>query len=135
MTSMMNDRTWPGGARPTQTPPTGGSVGDHSAAHGTPMFRAPAVAAAAMEGDGVWIRSLIERADAVTRSHGGGSGTTSTCADHNSVPTMEEMERRLIQYALHVAGGSVPEAANSLGLSEATIYRKIKKYKLSRVRT
>jgi DNA-binding NtrC family response regulator len=44
-----------------------------------------------------------------------------------SVPSIQEMERRLILHALELTSGSVPEAARHLGLSEATLYRKIKK--------
>jgi len=45
-------------------------------------------------------------------------------------PSMEEAGRRLILEALHRTSGSVAEAAKQLEISEATIYRKIKKYSL-----
>ena len=48
------------------------------------------------------------------------------------VPTMEEMERRLIQQALDVSEWFVPAAARRLGISEATVYRKIKRYGFTR---
>lgn len=50
-----------------------------------------------------------------------------------AVPTMEEMERNLIAEALRLCGGKVYEAARRLQISEATIYRKIKKFSLTRV--
>jgi transcriptional regulator with PAS, ATPase and Fis domain len=49
-----------------------------------------------------------------------------------AIPSMEEMERQLVVRALEAADGSVPTAAKQLGLSEATLYRKIKKYGLTR---
>jgi transcriptional regulator with PAS, ATPase and Fis domain len=49
------------------------------------------------------------------------------------IPSIQEMERELILRALRVTSGSVHEAAKHLGLSEATLYRKIKKYGLSRL--
>jgi DNA-binding NtrC family response regulator len=48
------------------------------------------------------------------------------------IPTISEMERQLILEALRLASGSVPEAAKQLGLSPATLYRKVKKYGISR---
>jgi len=50
----------------------------------------------------------------------------------DTLPSMEEAERRLILEALHRTAGSVAEAAKQLDISEATIYRKIKKYGLQR---
>ncbi len=46
------------------------------------------------------------------------------------LPSIQEMERRLIVQSLELAKGSVPEAAEQLGLSQSTLYRKIKKYGL-----
>ena len=42
--------------------------------------------------------------------------------------SIEDMERRMIADALAAHGGSVPAASKALGISEATIYRKIKKF-------
>jgi DNA-binding NtrC family response regulator len=41
-------------------------------------------------------------------------------------------ERRLIQEALARAGQSVPEAAKLLGISRATLYRKVEEYGIPR---
>jgi two-component system, repressor protein LuxO len=41
---------------------------------------------------------------------------------------LADVERRAIEHALRVCGGSVPRAARGLGVSEATIYRKLKAY-------
>lgn len=49
-----------------------------------------------------------------------------------AIPSIREMEHRLILRALELTSGSVPGAAEHLGLSEATLYRKIKKFGISR---
>ena len=49
-----------------------------------------------------------------------------------TIPSVEQMQRQLILEALELTAGSVPKAAKHLGLSEATLYRKIKKFGLSR---
>jgi DNA-binding NtrC family response regulator len=48
------------------------------------------------------------------------------------VLSIEKMEQNLIMRALELTSGSVREAARQLGLSEATLYRKMKKYGISR---
>ncbi len=56
-----------------------------------------------------------------------------TCSvDDNHIPSISQMERQLIAQTLMVTSNSVPSAAKSLGLSEATLYRKIRKYNISR---
>ncbi len=45
---------------------------------------------------------------------------------------IDQWERRLIHKALERTGGSVPEAAELLGISRATAYRKIAEYDISR---
>lgn len=56
---------------------------------------------------------------------------TSGAAD-KPILSIPEMERRLILQALELTSDSVPAAAKHLGLSEATLYRKIKKFGISR---
>ncbi len=51
------------------------------------------------------------------------------------IPSMLEMEHSLILHALKLTSNSVPDAAKHLGLSEATLYRKIKKLGISRAYT
>jgi Nif-specific regulatory protein len=41
-------------------------------------------------------------------------------------------EKKLIEEALQRAAGKVPEAANLLGLSRATLYRKLEEYQIGR---
>jgi DNA-binding NtrC family response regulator len=45
---------------------------------------------------------------------------------------LEEQEKEAIKKALIVAGGRRKEAAESLGISERTLYRKIKEYGLEK---
>jgi len=49
-----------------------------------------------------------------------------------TIPSIEQMEHDLILSALQLSSNSVPDAARQLGISEATLYRKLKKYGLSR---
>ncbi|MHC4154104.1 MAG: sigma-54-dependent transcriptional regulator [Planctomycetota bacterium] len=49
-----------------------------------------------------------------------------------AVLSIEKMEQHLILRALELTSGSVREAARQLGLSEATLYRKMKKFGISR---
>ncbi|MHC4394183.1 MAG: sigma-54-dependent transcriptional regulator [Planctomycetota bacterium] len=48
------------------------------------------------------------------------------------IPSIREMEYRLILQALELTSDSIPKAARHLGVSEATLYRKIKKFGISR---
>jgi DNA-binding NtrC family response regulator len=50
----------------------------------------------------------------------------------NHILSISQMERQLIVQALMLTSNSVQSAAKSLGLSEATLYRKIKKYRILR---
>ncbi|MEM1070953.1 MAG: helix-turn-helix domain-containing protein [Planctomycetota bacterium] len=45
---------------------------------------------------------------------------------------IDEWEQRLIRKALQKTGGSVPEAAQLLGISRATAYRKLSEYNIER---
>jgi len=47
----------------------------------------------------------------------------------DEVVTLEEMERRHIEHALRVEGGSVDRAAARLGVSRSTLYQKLKRYR------
>ena len=51
------------------------------------------------------------------------------------IPSMEEMEHNLILQALELSNGSVRQTAKQLGISEATLYRKMKKFGISRTFT
>lgn len=55
-----------------------------------------------------------------------------THAKDEPILSISEMERHLILKALELTSNSVPAAARHLGLSEATLYRKIKKFGISR---
>ncbi len=71
---------------------------------------------------------IINGAHRLSTSSSSQSGTE----PHKTIPSIEEMERRLILEALELTSGSVPNAAKQLGLSEATLYRKIKKFGITR---
>ncbi|MFQ5905258.1 MAG: sigma-54-dependent transcriptional regulator [bacterium] len=47
------------------------------------------------------------------------------------MPTIEEMEKQLIERALRQSGGNKGKAADMLGVGRKTIYRKIRKYGIS----
>jgi len=48
-----------------------------------------------------------------------------------AMPTIEEMEKQLIERALRESGGNKGKAADMLGVGRKTIYRKIRKYGIS----
>ena len=50
---------------------------------------------------------------------------------HHLLRPMERMEYEALAEALQNANGNVREAARRLGLGQATVYRKIKKYRLT----
>lgn len=52
--------------------------------------------------------------------------------EKKDIPSISDMERSLIIQALESSSYSVPVAAKILGFSEATLYRKIKKFGLTR---
>jgi len=44
--------------------------------------------------------------------------------------TLEELERAMVQRALHEHGGNISRAATALGLSRAALYRRLEKFGL-----
>ncbi len=69
---------------------------------------------------------LIESADLGLHDQGGGIELDTLRIDH--------WERKLIVEALKRASGNVPESAKLLGLSRATLYRKLDEYQIERTR-
>jgi DNA-binding NtrC family response regulator len=59
------------------------------------------------------------------------SGEHSPAPDASSLRAIDRMERDAIMEALRASNGKVSEAARLIGLSQATIYRKIKKFGIS----
>lgn len=55
-----------------------------------------------------------------------------TPADDKGFPSLEELERQAILQALDRTNGHVVRAAKMLGLGQATVYRKIKQYGITR---
>ena len=54
-------------------------------------------------------------------------------APGGAIPTLEEMERAHIELALRVSGGHRSHAAASLGISERSLYRKLREYGLESI--
>jgi len=77
-----------------------------------------------LAGDGAISRSLIEEEPALRKALLGG------LADDEPVFSLEKSEREQIRRALESSGGNRNRAAKLLGISRATIYRKIKEYDL-----
>jgi DNA-binding NtrC family response regulator len=48
------------------------------------------------------------------------------------IVSLEELERKAILETLSLLGNNVTETAKQLGISKATLYRKIKRYNISR---
>lgn len=51
----------------------------------------------------------------------------------DDIPTLQEMEKRLIQTALERLNGNQSEAAKRMGISRSTLWRKMKEYGISKV--
>ena len=56
--------------------------------------------------------------------------STSISPTPKTASTIQEMEKQALVEALKIAGGNVEKSAQSLGISRATCYRKIKKYQI-----
>lgn len=52
--------------------------------------------------------------------------------DENGIPTIQEMERGLIERTLQKLDGNQTETAKSLGISRSTLWRKMKEYSIDR---
>jgi DNA-binding NtrC family response regulator len=74
---------------------------------------------------------LTELAEVVS-DRGPRTGRQTAERSDESLLSIQEMERNLVLQALKLTSGSVREAARHLGLSQATLYRKIKKFGISR---
>jgi transcriptional regulator of acetoin/glycerol metabolism len=83
---------------------------------------------------------LLNLPAAIRRNHGEGKGrpySTSAPTGYDQgedvifplkIIPMEELERKAMQHALHVANGNLTLAAKKLGMGRATFYRKLAKY-------
>ena len=65
-------------------------------------------------------------------SWGWGSWMNNMVRHEDDIPTMEEVEAFLIQRALNVCDGNLVKACRRLGISRATMYRRIEKLGLKR---
>lgn len=59
-----------------------------------------------------------------------GLQNTTPAYDGGKVSTMEEMESKAIESAIHQYRGNLTEAAKALGIGRATLYRKVKQYQI-----
>jgi len=51
-------------------------------------------------------------------------------AESRALPTLAEVEKRMLRYALKVTGGNISEVARVLGIGRVTVYRKLEKHNL-----
>ncbi len=72
--------------------------------------------------------SAADQADLSTASTA--SPDTATVEPEDTIIPLEQLEREAISNALRICGGSAYEAASRLGISPATMYRRIKLYNL-----
>lgn len=73
--------------------------------------------------------SLISKED-IERCIDSGPKEHSPASTESSASTLEEMERARIRRALADCNGNVTRAAASLGITRASLYRRIEKYKI-----
>jgi len=72
---------------------------------------------------------LPEHLQKIQREAAISAGPTATLeAASGEIVPLDEMERIAIEHALRKCSGNVVEAAGKLGLGQATMYRKIKRY-------
>lgn len=79
-------------------------------------------------------RSLGAHAPTGARAGVGANGEPASgapAATEDDILTIAELEQRAILRAVELCGGSAAQAARRLGISEATIYRKLKAYRIS----
>lgn len=57
------------------------------------------------------------------------------CGEDGEILPMEEIEKRAVVIALKLYRGNVAEAAKKLGMGNATLYRRMKAYKIRVVQT
>jgi transcriptional regulator with PAS, ATPase and Fis domain len=81
-------------------------------------------------------RKVIDECDlSPTLLHGNGAGKTESAAsdeqDATSTVALDELERLTIQRVFDKVGGDKTKASELLGISRATLYRKLKRYQIS----
>lgn len=57
-------------------------------------------------------------------------GSYSSASTQAGVSTMNELESKAIENAIHQFRGNLTEAAKALGIGRATLYRKVKQYQI-----
>ena len=81
-------------------------------------------------GSGTISRDDVVRCTGAPDEHGAASGTASTDSGAPA-QTLEEMERDRILRTLSDCNGNVSRAAAALGLTRASLYRRIEKFKIN----
>ena len=81
-------------------------------------------------------RKIIDESDlSPAMLHGTGKGKIDSSAsiedDASSTVALDELERLTIQRVFDKVGGDKAKAAQLLGISRATLYRKLKRYEIS----
>jgi len=74
-------------------------------------------------------QSTLEADDFFFLTKGGNSGSSQTATMDNSF-NLEDVERQTIQKAIQIHGGNISKAAEELGLTRASLYRRLSKYDL-----
>jgi transcriptional regulator with GAF, ATPase, and Fis domain len=69
------------------------------------------------------------------RAGGAASPTASLLSEKEAVVPIEKRKEQAVRHALKVTGGNIAEAAKKLGLGRATLYRLMRKYRISGRRT
>jgi len=74
-------------------------------------------------------QSTLEADDFFFLTKGGNSGSPQTATMDDSF-NLEDVERQTIQKAIQIHGGNISKAAEELGLTRASLYRRLSKYDL-----
>jgi DNA-binding NtrC family response regulator len=131
-----------GTARPASGMPVGpvGPVGRIDAAASTPIAAVAAVAAVAASRNVAPAPAAADPGDSAAPMFpvpifpevDGGSGSIGAIRPAGEIEPLESLERRALMDALIRCNGNVAMAAVKLGIGQATLYRKIKKFDLNR---
>ena len=79
------------------------------------------------DGDTVHVRDLPDQL-----RFGEGARPRLPHLDQSAIPTLQEMEKQLIERTLEHLNGNQTEVAKNLGISRSTLWRKIKEYNIAK---
>ena len=114
------------GANPTARQMLSMDIGQ-SEAHASDVFAMPweNLFDAAQRDDGLCEVPLWSGLRLQTRAHQAGSGRAASASPRSSGKALRDVEAELIRQAVVKAKGNVAEAARTLGIGRATVYRKL----------